>query len=199
MRQWGSKPQSVTARTLYYAAIEILSNPSAPQFLLPFSGSLIPFLPPPGPIPYLPPPFTGRYRFSISMNPLLPPKHTPGKHHRLPDSTDCLCFPPLLGIPRSSLREPVSEFPHLVAPPFPSSTFTISSLLSPGLSHPRVPSSLFLSPPSARPLPLPSNLDWCPSPLPVPGGGAMFFVPPFSAHSPRPPPVPQRPLMTSEV
>ena len=48
------------------------SSPSAPQILLPFSGSFIPFLPPPGPIPYRPPSSTRRRHFSLSLHPLLP-------------------------------------------------------------------------------------------------------------------------------
>ena len=55
-----------------FFTITILSSLYVPQFLLAFSGSLIPFLPPPKPIPHRPPYFTHRHCFSLSFHPLLP-------------------------------------------------------------------------------------------------------------------------------
>ena len=57
MRWWGSKPQSVTARTLDSATfftITILSSPSAPQILLPIFW--IVYSVSPSPLTYPPPP-----------------------------------------------------------------------------------------------------------------------------------------------
>ena len=163
MRLWSSKPQSVTARTLDSAAFKIitlLSIPSTPQFLLSFPGLFISFLHPPRPITYLRPSFTRRYRFSLSLYLLLSPHldmeqsdHPPGWRPFLPASTACLRFPPLLRIPRSSLREPVSTFPRTVLPPFAVLVLSIRSLLAPGFSYPCVHFSLCLPPPSTRPPP----------------------------------------------
>ena len=90
--------------------ITLLSSPSASQFLLPFSGSFISFLPPSRPILYHPPYFTRRRLFAISLHPLISPHlawapsdrpHGRPPPPRLPASTARLSFPPLLGSPRS--------------------------------------------------------------------------------------------------
>ena len=130
MRWWGSKPQSVSARTLDSAAfftIILLSSPSDPQLLLPFSGSFIPFLPPPGPIPYRPQSFTRLRRFSLSLHPLLCP-HTArrGATVHLDGAPTCRS-PPLVctflpfwaaqGVPRASLCLPyLVRLPPLCRP-----------------------------------------------------------------------------------
>ena len=152
------------------------------------------FLPTPGPIPYRPQSFTRQRRFSLYLYQLLPPHisrvrsdRLPGQLPRLPASTTRLRFPPLLVIPRSSSCEPVSSFPRPVTPPFPPSTCDIRSLSAPGFSYPGVPYSLYLPPPSAHPLLPPVVLDRRPSPLPVPGGVAVFFFPPSHVHPHRPP------------
>ena len=152
MRWWGSNPQSVTGGTVNSAAfftIILLSSPSAPQFLLPFSGSFIPFLPSPRPIPYHPPSFNCRRRLSLSLHQLLTPhlawsqsERQPGWCPCLPASTAHLRCIPLPGSPRSFSCDPVSAFPCLVVPPFPSSTCAIRYLSAPGFSRPGVPSSL---------------------------------------------------------
>ena len=54
-------------------SITLLYTPSAPQLFLPFYGSFILFLPPPGHISYSPPSFTCWRCFSLSLHPLLPP------------------------------------------------------------------------------------------------------------------------------
>ena len=81
MRWWGSKPQSVTAKSIDSAAylrLHFYSSLSYQRFILPFSGSSIPFLPTPVPIPYFHPYFTRRRRFCIYFHPLLPPPLLPG-------------------------------------------------------------------------------------------------------------------------
>ena len=208
MRWWSSKPQSVTAQTLDSAAFLLLHFYLAlltHNFLFLFLESFIPFLFPPVPIPYRLPSFTRRRRLSLSLHPLLPPQlararsdRLPGRRPRLPVSTARLRFPPLLGIPKSSLCESVSAFPCPVAPHLPSSAFTIRSLLAPGLSRPGVPSSLCLPPPSACPPPPSAGLDRRLSTLPVLGGGVLFFVPTSPVLPPCPPRVPHRLLVSSE-
>ena len=193
-------------RLCRFFTITLLSSPSAPPFLLPFSGLFIPFIPSPVPIPYRPPSFTCQRHFYLSLHPLILPNLSrarsncpPGWCPRLTDSTARLRFPPLLGSPRIYLREPVSAFPCLVSPSFPSLTYTIRSLSVPGFSHTGVPYSLFLpTPPAHKPLP-PAGFNRRPRPLPVPGGGIVLFAPLSPVHPPRPPCVLRRILVLSEV
>ena len=70
----------------------------------------------------------------IFFHPLLPPltpnftwaryNSPPGRRPHLLASIDCLRFPPMLGGPINSLYEPVTPFPHTVAPPLPYLTFS---------------------------------------------------------------------------
>ena len=164
--------------------ITLLSIPSAPQFLLSPSLRTFPLLPT---LFYL-------YTPLLSLFAPVSPSHIawarsdrpPGQSPHLPASTARMRFPPLLGSPRSSLREPVSPFPCLVAPPLTSSTFTIRSLSAPELSCPGVPFFLCLPPPSASP-PLPSC--W-PRPaahsLAVPGWWSFVIYPPAPCASTSP-------------
>ena len=99
----------MTDRTLDSAAfftITLLSSPSAPQFLLPFSGSFIPFLPPPEPIPYHPPSFNRRRCFSLSLHPCLPPPS-----HRGVERPSSWTAPLSVGLRRSSALFPPNEQP----------------------------------------------------------------------------------------
>ena len=122
---------------------------------------------------------------SLYLHPLLPPHisrarsyRPPGRLPCLPASTARLQFPPLMVNPRSYSRDPVSTFPSLVAPPFMSSTFKISSLSDPGFSLPAVSYFLCLPPPSASPppSPLPADLTRRTITLSVQGGDVVFFV-----------------------
>ena len=105
-------------------SITLLSSPSAPQFLLPFSGSFIPFLPPPIPIPYRPPSFTCQRRFSLSLHlflptPLLPSRratvHLDGAPACRPPPLVC-AFLPCRESQRSSSSEPCLPSPVQLPP-----------------------------------------------------------------------------------
>ena len=195
MRWWGSKPQSVTAQTLDSAAFLrlrfYLALPPHNFFYI-FSGFFIPFLPPPGPIPYLPPYFTRRRRFYLYLQPLPPPRlararsdRPPGWRPILPASTARLHFPPLMGSPRSSSLKPVSTFSCLVAPlchPWPAKSGPCWSQGSPVQGYLRLSTCLHHLHAHS---PLPDGLNQRPSPLSVPGGGVMFFVPLSPVHLPR--------------
>ena len=164
MKWWGSKPQSVTVKSLDSDAyiLHLYSSPSSPHFLLPFSGLLIPFIYPSGPIPYRPPYFTRQRRFSISLHPLLPPTSLvrswsdcpPGRRSCPPSATACLRFPPLTGVPKEFLAQAVPDFTRLV---FSSCRLrpVPRYLLAPVLSRPGVPPSLCLPPPTSRLILLP--------------------------------------------
>ena len=49
---------------------------------------------------------------------------TPGRRPHLSFSTAGMHFDPILGVPRISLREHVTDFPRPVAPPLPYSTYS---------------------------------------------------------------------------
>ena len=103
----------------------ILSLP--PHLFQTCSGYLC--IPPPGPISYCPPTFNLSTRLIFIFAPTSHPHFNwarsdrpPGGRPRLSDSTALLRFPPMLDGPSSSSREPVTDFPCLVEPPFPSLT-----------------------------------------------------------------------------
>ena len=123
----------------------------------------------------------------------------PGWIPRLLASTACLCFPPLMGSPMSSLRDPVSAFPRPVALTLPYSICAINSLSATWFSRQGVLSSLSLPTPSTHPLPPSVGLDRRTSTLPVPGGGIVFFFPLYPVCPPSPHCVPRRVLVSSEV
>ena len=209
MRWWGSKPQSETTQTLdsaTFLTITLLSSPSAPQFLLPFSGLFIRFLPPPGPIPYHPKSSTRRRCFSISLHPLLPPIF-PGCESTVHLDGAPACRPPPLvytffpfwaaqGVPHASLcMTSLVRLPPLFRPQ-PAQSCPCCPHGSPVYG---VPSSLFLTHHMHARSPPPAGLNRLPSPLPFLGGGVMFFVPLSPVHPPCPPCVPRCLLVLYEV
>ena len=96
MREFQASVSDCLNRILcLFFTITLLSSPSAPRFLLPFSGSFILFLPPPVPIPYRLPYFTRRRRFSFSLHPLLSPI-SPGRRATVQLDSTPACRPPPL-------------------------------------------------------------------------------------------------------
>ena len=147
-------------------------------------GSSIMFLPHPVPIPYFPPSCTRQRRFYLSLHPLLTPLYCPvaersstwtalrtDSRHR----SSALPSHAVYGCPRSSSREPCLPSPVRL-PPLPSSIFDQVPVGPRVLPY----SGTFLLLPSSihlTPAPPPAGLDRRPSPLLVPGGGVVFFVP----------------------
>ena len=181
----------------------LLNYPSAPHFLLPFSGSFILFLPPPDLSPivlHLPPvnaaslPPCTVYFFplycpvaeQLSILTALPPA---GCHH---SSTLSSHAGRLKGVPRTSRAcRPLSG-----CPPLPSSTCA-QVLVEPRVILSKGP---FLPLPASithTPASLPSGLDRRPSHLLVTGGGVAFFVPLSPVLPPHPPRVPLHLLVSS--
>ena len=164
MRWWGSKPQSVTDRTLESTAflrLHFYLVLPTHNFLYRFLDCSFRFLSP-RTYPLSP----SIFHLLTTLLSLFAPAYPPSSCLGAERPSNCTAPPhvvlhilsalsSLLGSPRSSLREPVSAFPCLVAPHFPSSTCAIRSLSAPGFSSTGVPSSLCMSPPSARPLPPP--------------------------------------------
>ena len=179
---------------------------SLPQHLFrPCSVSLFP--PSPGKISYCPPIFHPLTLLLSIFVPASSPYHFAGmRSTRLPvqrphppASTPRLRFPLILGGPRSSLRKPVSAFPHPGAPPLSSLTFSKVPVLPRGFPiKGYLPPSACLHHPHARSPPChprpaaqsPASPKWF---------ALCSFVPPSCVHPPRPPRVPRRLLVSSGV
>ena len=97
----------------------------------------------------------------FSLQPLLPPHTVWLQSDRPPERCPFLPahianprFSPILGGPRRSLREPLTEFPHSVAPPFSSSTCAQVSVIPRGSPvRGSLPPSICLHHPHTRPPP----------------------------------------------